>query len=121
MIWPDTLTYFELFNVLHDQETASAQSHGGISKYHIFTYIFIDTFSTVSFHADVAFLIICFILDFISSYLFTAFSNFSWVCWIAPSNPVANQMFVVSHGLGMRLITFDWHQIAAFHSSSLVI
>jgi hypothetical protein len=45
------------------------------------------------------------------SYLFTALSNFSWVCWIAPNNAKVNQLFGVSHGLAMGIPTFDWGQI----------
>jgi hypothetical protein len=46
------------------------------------------------------------------SYLFTALSSFSWVCWIAPNNVKVNQFFGVSHGLAMGILTFDWGQIA---------
>jgi hypothetical protein len=58
--------------------------------------------------------------DFFPSYLFTALSSFSWVCWIAPNNVKVNQMFGVTHGLGMGLLTFDWGQIA-FYGSPLQI
>jgi len=51
-------------------------------------------------------------LDFLPSYLFTALSYFSWVCWIAPNNPTVNQLFGVTHGMSMSLLTFDWGQIA---------
>jgi OPT oligopeptide transporter protein len=51
-------------------------------------------------------------LDFLPSYLFTALSSFSWVCWIAPNNAKVNQLFGVSHGLAMGILTFDWGQIA---------
>jgi hypothetical protein len=46
------------------------------------------------------------------SYVFTALSSFSWVCWIAPNNAKVNQLFGVSHGLAMGILTFDWGQIA---------
>jgi OPT oligopeptide transporter protein len=46
------------------------------------------------------------------SYLFTALSSFSWVCWIAPNNAKVNQLFGVTHGLAMGILTFDWGQIA---------
>jgi hypothetical protein len=46
------------------------------------------------------------------TYLFTALSSFSWVCWIFPNNAKVNQLFGVSHGLGMGILTFDWGQIA---------
>jgi hypothetical protein len=53
------------------------------------------------------------------SYLFTALSNFSWVCWIAPENVTLNQMFGITHGLAMGVLTFDWGQITAFVGSPL--
>ena len=45
-------------------------------------------------------------------YLFQALSVFSWLCWIFPNNVPINQMFGVSSGLGMSILTFDWSQIA---------
>ena len=51
-------------------------------------------------------------IDFLPSYLFTALSSFSWVCWIAPNNRVVNQLFGVTHGMAMGILTFDWGQIA---------
>jgi hypothetical protein len=51
-------------------------------------------------------------LDFLPSYLFTALSSFSWLCWIVPNNAKVNQLFGVSHGLAMGILTFDWGQIA---------
>jgi len=58
-------------------------------------------------------------LDFLPSYLFTALSSFSWVCWIAPNNAKINQLFGVTHGLAMGVLTFDWGQITAFTGSPL--
>ena len=37
---------------------------------------------------------------------------FSWVCWIWPEDVTVNQLFGVSNGLGMGLLTFDWGQIS---------
>jgi hypothetical protein len=48
----------------------------------------------------------------VPGYLFTALSNFNWVCWIAPDNIPVNEMFGYSHGMGMSIITFDWSEIA---------
>ncbi|KAF8267603.1 OPT oligopeptide transporter protein-domain-containing protein [Lactarius quietus] len=58
-------------------------------------------------------------VDFLPSYLFTALSSFSWVCWIAPNSVRLNQLFGVTHGLAMGVLTFDWGQIAAFTGSPL--
>ena len=59
-------------------------------------------------------------LDFLPSYLFTALSSFSWLCWIAPNNAKINQLFGVTHGLAMGVLTFDWGQIS-YNSSPLPI
>ena len=37
---------------------------------------------------------------------------FSYVCWAAPNNIPVNQLFGVSSGLGMGILTFDWTQIS---------
>jgi len=59
------------------------------------------------------------VADFLPSYLFTALSSFSWVCWIAPNNVKINQLFGVTHGMAMSVLTFDWGQITAFNGSPL--
>ena len=56
------------------------------------------------------------VVNFLPSYLFTALSNFSWVCWIAPNNCVVNRLFGVTHGMAMGVLTFNWGQIS-FHGS----
>jgi len=50
------------------------------------------------------------------SYLFTALSSFSWVSWIAPNNVKVNQLFGVTHGMAMGILTLDWGQITYFIS-----
>ncbi|KAH9964014.1 small oligopeptide transporter [Russula compacta] len=96
MIWPSNLVSAALFNTLHARETSGTQSRGGISRERFFAYVFIG-------YA---------LYSFIPSYLFTALSYFSWVCWMAPKNPVVNQLFGVTHGLSMGIFTFDWGQIS---------
>jgi hypothetical protein len=54
------------------------------------------------------------------SYLFTALSSFSWVCWIAPNNRVVNQLFGVTSGMAMGILTFDWGQIT-YNGSPLFV
>ncbi|KAH9059645.1 small oligopeptide transporter [Lactarius vividus] len=95
MIWPVNLVTAALFNTLHAQETAGTHSRGGISRERFFLYVFVGYF--------------CY--NFLPSYLFTALSYFSWVCWIVPNNSKVNQMFGVTHGMSMGLLTFDWGQI----------
>ncbi|KAF8260563.1 OPT oligopeptide transporter protein-domain-containing protein [Lactarius quietus] len=103
MIWPDNLAIAALFNTIHSPETPGTRGLGGISRIRFFTYVFIGYF----------------FYNFFPSYLFTALSSFSWVCWIAPNNVKLNQMFGVTHGLAMGVLTLDWGQITAFNGSPL--
>ncbi|KAF8263832.1 OPT oligopeptide transporter [Lactarius quietus] len=103
MIWPESLVTVSLFNTIHSLETSGTRGLGGISRKRFFTYVFIGYF----------------FYNFLPSYLFTALSSFSWVCWIAPNNVKLNQMFGVTHGLAMGVLTFDWGQITAFTPSPL--
>ncbi|KAI0264939.1 OPT oligopeptide transporter [Gloeopeniophorella convolvens] len=96
MIWPANLVTAALFNTLHAQETSGTQARGGISRERFFSYVFFGYI----------------LYNFFPSYIFTALSSFSWVCWIAPNNRKVNQLFGTSHGLAMGLLTFDWGQIA---------
>ena len=43
-----------------------------------------------------------------TGYLFTALSACLYICWIKPQDVVINQLFDVSGGLGMGILTFDW-------------
>jgi len=77
----------------------------------------------VVFPASVFFTYVFFgstLYSFLPSYLFTALSYFSWVCWIAPNNPTVNQLFGVIHGMSMGFLTFDWGQIS-FVGSPLAV
>ncbi|KAI0052774.1 small oligopeptide transporter [Auriscalpium vulgare] len=96
MIWPANLVTAALFNTLHAQETAGTKAATGMSRERFFTYVFVGYF----------------FWNFLPTYLFTALSTFSWVCWIKPNNVTLNAMFGYEHGLAMGLITFDWGQIA---------
>ena len=121
MIWPSTLVNAALFNTMHSLETAGAQGFGGISRGRFFTYVFVAYFFYSEFVSPDLFdsRRVLHPLDFLPSYLFTALSSFSWVCWIAPNNVKINQLFGVSHGLAMGVLTFDWGQIIAFNGSPL--
>lgn len=55
-----------------------------------------------------------------AGYLFQALSVFSFVCWVVPNNVPVNQLFGVSNGLGMSLLTFDWNEIAWTNSPLMV-
>ncbi|GAA5905611.1 uncharacterized protein JCM6883_005386 [Sporobolomyces salmoneus] len=100
MIWPQNLVFCTLLNTLHAEDEDEGQ---GISRFKFFTCTFCLAFAWY----------------WLPGFLFTALSAFSWVCWIAPNN-VVNQLFGVSSGLGMGLLTFDWSQIA-YIGSPLVV
>ena len=117
MIWPETLPSAVLFNTLHGQETLGTQACAGISRVRFFCYICIGYFfySQLFFPWNLAFVrqfSLLSLLDFLPSYLFTALSSFSWVCWIAPNNAKVNGLFGVLHGLAIGIPTFDWGRIA---------
>jgi len=96
MIWPANLVTAALFNTLHVQETSGTYSRGGLPRGRFFLYVFGGYI----------------IYNFLPSYLFTALSTFSWICWMAPKNVKVNQLFGVTHGMAMGVLTFDWGQIA---------
>ncbi|GAA5998997.1 hypothetical protein JCM5350_004400, partial [Sporobolomyces pararoseus] len=101
MIWPQNLVYCTLLNTLHAEDEDDGQ---GISRFRFFLYVIVGAFAWY----------------WLPGFLFTALSAFSWVCWIAPNNVVVNQLFGVSSGLGMGILTFDWSQIA-YLGSPLVV
>ncbi|WVW80404.1 OPT family small oligopeptide transporter [Kwoniella bestiolae CBS 10118] len=92
MIWPGNLVVTTNLNTLHAEEDGF---QGGMSR--------------------LRFLLICmggaFAYYFFPGFIFTALSYFSYACWIAPKNKVVNQLFGISTGLGMGILTFDWTQI----------
>lgn len=44
-------------------------------------------------------------------FIFPALGYFTWVCWIAPRNPVVNQVFGMKSGIGLLPFTFDCEMI----------
>ncbi|WWD18152.1 OPT family small oligopeptide transporter [Kwoniella shandongensis] len=93
MIWPQNLVIATNLNTFHAEEDGFT---GGMSRFRFLIIAGIGAF----------------VWYFVPGFLFTALSYFSYACWIAPSNPVVNQLFGVSTGLGMGIFNFDWTQIA---------
>ncbi|KAK9895732.1 putative oligopeptide transporter [Cystobasidium minutum MCA 4210] len=102
LIWPQTLVTCTLLNTFHAEDDDAGT--GSLTRYRYFLYVF--------FGALVWYIV--------PGYLFIGLSAFSWVCWIAPTNPVVNQLFGVVTGLGMSSITFDWSQVAYIGSPLIV-
>ncbi|KAI5478852.1 proton-dependent oligopeptide transporter, POT family [Pseudohyphozyma bogoriensis] len=103
LIWPQNLVYCTLLNTLHAEDD-TIDGGGGISRYSFFKWATIAAF----------------VYYFLPGFLFTALSAFSFICWAVPNNAVVNQLFGVSSGLGMSMITFDWSQIS-YIGSPLVV
>ncbi|PWN29400.1 small oligopeptide transporter [Jaminaea rosea] len=101
MIWPTVLPYCTLLSTLHKQK---ATEPGVMGRGKFFTIAFAAAFCWY----------------FFPGYIFTALSTFNWICWIVPNNVVVNQLFGVTQGLGMSVLTFDWSQINYFGASPLV-
>jgi OPT family oligopeptide transporter len=116
MVWPQNLVACTLLNTLHAEEDAESN---GISRYKYFLWVFGGM--VLFFFIPGQFFITNTPKVLLSSgYLFTGLSVFSWICWIAPKNVVINQLFGVSSGLGMSVLTFDWSQITWIGSPLMV-
>lgn len=101
MIWPGALVNAALFNTLH--RNYGNRDRGHISRERFFLYALLASF----------------LWYWVPGFLFTGLSMFSWICWIAPKNPVVNTLFGTTTGLGMSILTFDWSMIS-FIGSPLV-
>ncbi|CAG7853661.1 Glutathione transporter 1 [Serendipita indica DSM 11827] len=102
MVWPSNLVSCTLLNTLHAGEETDRRS--GISRYRFFIYATVASFAWA----------------FLPTFLFQALGYFSWICWIAPTNLVVNQLFGTVSGLGMGILTFDWAQISWIGSPLMV-
>ncbi|KAJ7350670.1 OPT oligopeptide transporter protein-domain-containing protein [Mycena albidolilacea] len=101
MVWPQNLVACTLLNTLHAEDD---ESTGGMTRYRYFVLVASGSFFWF----------------FLPGFLFEALSVFSFVCWAAPNNVPVNQLFGVSGGLGMSVITFDWSQITWIGSPLMV-
>ncbi|ORX35494.1 OPT oligopeptide transporter protein-domain-containing protein [Kockovaella imperatae] len=101
MIWPTNLAIATNLNAFHAEDESF---QGGMPR--------------------LRFLLIAlggaFVYYFLPGFLFTALSYFSFICWIAPKNKIVNELFGVSTGLGMSVLTFDWSQITWIGSPLVV-
>lgn len=93
MIWPQNLVTTTILNTLHAEEDGH---DGKLTRFRYFLYVLLGGT----------------LLYFLPGYLFTALSNFSWLCWIWPNNFVVNTIFGTSTGLGLSVLTLDWSQIS---------
>ncbi|KAK5990036.1 Sexual differentiation process protein isp4 [Cladobotryum mycophilum] len=107
MLWPENLVAVTVMNVMYEKEkkTHDSTSLGGnMSRYKWFTLVMAGSF----------------VYYFIPGFLAQCMSVFAVATWIAPQNPVVNQLFGGVTGLSIIPITFDWTQIAGYIGSPLM-
>ncbi|KAJ7655686.1 OPT oligopeptide transporter protein-domain-containing protein [Mycena polygramma] len=101
MVWPQNLVACTLLNTLHAEDD---EASGGMTRYRYFMLVATGSFFWF----------------FLPGFLFEALSVFSFICWAAPNNIPVNQLFGVSSGLGMSVLTFDWAQVTWIGSPLMV-
>ncbi|KAH8115273.1 OPT oligopeptide transporter [Phellopilus nigrolimitatus] len=101
MVWPQNLVACTLLNTLHAEDDSDT---GGLSRYRYYVMASAGAFA----------------FFFLPGFLFVSLSVFSWICWILPNNIPVNQLFGVTSGLGMSVITFDWTQISWIGSPLMI-
>ncbi|KAI0024769.1 OPT oligopeptide transporter protein-domain-containing protein [Xylariomycetidae sp. FL0641] len=106
MIWPGNLAVVALMNAMYEkhQITDPTVFGGTIPRYRWFGIV--TALSALYF----------FIPGFFAQFL----SIFAFATWMAPRNPVVNQLFGGTTGLSLLPITFDWTQIAGFVGSPMI-
>ena len=106
MIWPGNLVSVTLMNAMYeDQEDRDPTVVGGsMPRYRWFGLI-----TAVSFF-----------YYFIPGWFAQFLSSPAFMTWLAPENPVVNQLFGYNTGLSLLPITFDWTQISGFVGSPLI-
>ncbi|KAK1781730.1 OPT oligopeptide transporter protein-domain-containing protein [Copromyces sp. CBS 386.78] len=106
MIWPGNLVAVTLMHAMYGQNEKKDPTiiGGSIPRYRWFAYITLGSF------------LYYFIPGFFAQFL----SSFAVVTWMAPNNPVVNQLFGYSTGLSLLPITFDWAQITGYVGSPMV-
>lgn len=106
MIWPGNLVGVTLMNAMYEKHQAPDPSviGGRMPRYRWFGII---TAISATYY-------------FIPGYFAQFLSVFAFATWMAPQNPVVNQLFGGITGLSLLPITFDWTQIAGFVGSPLM-
>ncbi|KAL7627030.1 hypothetical protein AAE478_003806 [Parahypoxylon ruwenzoriense] len=106
MIWPGNLVAVALMSAMYEEPQAPDPSiiGGRMPRYRWFGLI---TLASGLYY-------------FIPGYFAQCLSIFAFATWMAPQNPVVNQLFGGTTGLSLLPITFDWTQIAGFIGSPLI-
>ncbi|KAI1805642.1 small oligopeptide transporter [Daldinia bambusicola] len=106
MIWPGNLVAVALMNAMYEKHQAPDPSiiGGRMPRYRWFGLV---TLASALYY-------------FIPGYFAQFLSVFAFATWMAPQNPVVNQLFGGTTGLSLLPITFDWTQISGYIGSPLV-
>ncbi|KAF5004264.1 hypothetical protein FDECE_9241 [Fusarium decemcellulare] len=106
MIWPENLVGVTLMNAMYEGNDRPDPTilGGTMHRYRWFTIVTGFAFAYY------------FIPGFFAQFL----SIFAVATWIAPQNPVVNQLFGGQTGLSLLPITFDWTQVAGYVGSPLI-
>ncbi|KAJ2378003.1 hypothetical protein H4S02_007487, partial [Coemansia sp. RSA 2611] len=98
MIWPVNLVSVTLFRTFHEVQTLG----GRFTRTQVFWMFFIGSF----------------LWYFIPGVIFPALGFLSILCFIAPSNVIANQLGDAFHGVGMLNFSLDWSYISSAYTQS---
>ncbi|KAK2593136.1 hypothetical protein QQS21_009146 [Conoideocrella luteorostrata] len=106
MIWPANLVAVTMMNAMYEKNTVRDPSvlGGSMPRYRWFAFVTLGAF----------------VYYFIPGFLAQFLSVFAFATWLAPQNPVVNQLFGGTTGLSLLPITFDWTQIAGYVGSPLI-
>ena len=136
LIWPQNLVFCTLLNTLHAEDDDG--SEGGVTRFRFFTYVMGGAFCWYFLPGSSSSLVLFrraddFAQDSSSKHsrsspsfagwLLVSLVSFSFstaIYFFVAENPVVNQLFGLSTGLGMSMLTFDWAQIA-YIGSPLVV
>ncbi|KAI5465573.1 OPT oligopeptide transporter protein-domain-containing protein [Mariannaea sp. PMI_226] len=106
MIWPETLAAVTLMTAMYEKNDRPDPTILG-GTMHRYKWFAIVTGCA-------------FVYYFIPGFLVQCLSMFAVATWLAPQNPVVNQLFGGQTGLSLIPITFDWTQIAGYVGSPLI-
>lgn len=139
LLWPQNLALSTLLNTLHAEE--DNEPGAGISRHQFFCWAFVGAFAwnflpgelvlsalggarLTAFHSRLPLPssvgLLLGLLDRSEQVIICLLKLRSLTYLSRIGNPVVNQLFGVSSGLGMSLVTFDWSQIAFIVSPLLV-
>ncbi|KAF2106447.1 OPT oligopeptide transporter protein-domain-containing protein [Lophiotrema nucula] len=106
MIWPSNLVSVSLLHAMHekDEDLDPTIFGGNMSRYKWFGVIFLCSY----------------VYYWIPGFLAQFLSIFVFITWIFPQNPVVNQVFGGTSGLGLLPLTFDWTTITGFTGNPMI-